>query len=294
MNGPEESGGVLKVEFKEKTYEKYVSQELGRLTNISFSPDQCDENALGFDDAFQLGLPHVFLVAPFVRRRRRSRLAGVTIAQLDLLAEEALRHMPPFRFNLFIQYKRPDYLTSKGAGEWSAWKQAYYRFDITAHQQELLQKIDQASHGRAVTVYAAAAFSTSDALYSHAEARAVIDHSAFADVKRLVGHGKYSYVSPGNVGMGHSEPAGIQSGRLRESVATALSQNDVLDAATHVIKTAGTITEVIQGDDQANALFTRTRRILEEGQPSNTELGKALDALVAFTDAFEVSTRMFG
>jgi len=41
-------------EFKEKTYEKYFGFELARLTTVTFSPDQCDEAFLGFDDAFFL------------------------------------------------------------------------------------------------------------------------------------------------------------------------------------------------------------------------------------------------
>jgi hypothetical protein len=44
-------------EFKEKPYEKYFGIELGRRTNVTFSPDQCDEGFLGFDDAFFLPMP---------------------------------------------------------------------------------------------------------------------------------------------------------------------------------------------------------------------------------------------
>ncbi len=42
----------MKAQFKEKTYEKQFGIEIGRLTNIVYSPDQCDEKYLGFDDAF--------------------------------------------------------------------------------------------------------------------------------------------------------------------------------------------------------------------------------------------------
>lgn len=49
----------MDLEFKEKTYEKYFYGELCRQTQICYSPDQCDEHFLGFDDAFFL--PKEFL-----------------------------------------------------------------------------------------------------------------------------------------------------------------------------------------------------------------------------------------
>ena len=44
----------MKLPFEEKTYEAYFGQELGRLTNITYSPGQVAEGYLGFDGAAYL------------------------------------------------------------------------------------------------------------------------------------------------------------------------------------------------------------------------------------------------
>jgi hypothetical protein len=85
----------METEFKEKTYEKYFSHEIVRLTNISFSPDQCDKNFLGFDDAFLLPFEHLLFIAPYVRSSRRLRRSGIVLRELDHLTEEAVKRMPP-------------------------------------------------------------------------------------------------------------------------------------------------------------------------------------------------------
>lgn len=282
----------MKVEFKEKPYEKYVSQELGRLTNFAYSPDQCDESFLGFDDAFLLAAPHLFMLAPFRRRSRRLRAFGLTIAELDLVDDEIVKRMPPFRFNLFIQYKRPEYLRTKGASEWVHWGSPYYRIELTPHQQAILEQIEAGSHGRAATVYAAPAFWTSADLFKHALAGEVVVNSAFADVARLAGHGKYTYSGPGHVGVGHSEPALIDNTPLRERIAAGLEQNEAIEASFHIIKTAAAINDAVGYDDQAAARLAVVRSILEQDAPSRSQLGQALDTLIAFSEAFDTSTIM--
>ncbi len=54
----------MKIEFKEKPFEKQFAIEIGRLTNVSYSLDQCDEKFLGFDDAFYLSLQHPLSLSP--------------------------------------------------------------------------------------------------------------------------------------------------------------------------------------------------------------------------------------
>lgn len=54
----------MKIPFKEKPFEKQFGIEIGRRTNTIYSPDQCDERFLGFDEAFFLPLPHLLSIAP--------------------------------------------------------------------------------------------------------------------------------------------------------------------------------------------------------------------------------------
>jgi len=125
----------MDIEFKEKTFETYFGYEVARQTNITYSPDQCDEEFLGFDAAFLVPGPFLFGLTPYRRRSRLRRLQnGISLQNLEQIAQEIASRMPRFKFNLFVQYKRPVYLLTRGAAQWQHWEQKYYRYDITAHQ----------------------------------------------------------------------------------------------------------------------------------------------------------------
>jgi len=284
----------MKTEFKEKTYEKYFSGEIARLTNISFSPDQCDENFLGFDEAFLLPFEHPFFFAPYVRRSRRLRRSGIVLREVDHFTDRAVKWMPPFHFNLFVQYKRPEYLQTRGAREWSHWGAAYYRFDITPHQQRLLERLDAASYGRAATVYASPAFWSASDLWQFAPAGQILDNSNIASVGRLTGHDCYTYTGPGHRGIGHSEPEDIVSPSLRETVLAGVERNESVEAKKHILKTAAIVREAVGGDDETATLLTQAEGPYLTDEPGRSPLAQALTTLTAFSDAFAISTYMYG
>ena len=284
----------METEFKEKTYEKYFSGEIMRLINISFSPDQCDESFLGFDDAFLLPLNRLLLIAPYIRRRRRRHLSGTSLRKLDGLVEDAIKRMPPFRFNLFIQYKRPVYLRTRGAREWSHWGSAYYRFHITPHQQRLLERLDAISRGRSATIYASPAFWSASDLWRFTQADQIIPMSNVASAGRLRGHDCYTYNEPGHRGIGHSEPENIVSVSLSESIEAGLAANDPVDAESHVIQTAAIVREAADSDEQTAQLLARVQGLYVADAPIRSSLVQALTTLVAFSDAFAISSYMLG
>jgi hypothetical protein len=284
----------MKIEFKEKTYEKYFSQEIGRLTNISFSPDQCDESFLGFDDAFFLPLRHLNFIAPYVRRSRRSHRIGIFLKELEHLTDEVIRRMPPFRFNLFVQYKRPEYLLTKGAKEWHFWQRSYYRFDITPHQQKLLERLEAISYDRASTVYASPAFWSASDLWQHVAASHIIDKSNIASAGRLVSHGCYTYVEPGHRGRGHSESVAIDSPILIETISAGVEKNDPLEAKQHLLKTAETMRSAANENEYTKQLLKQAEFPYLSDEAAPSQLMLALTTLRAFSDAFDISTFMLG
>jgi len=284
----------VKTQFKEKTYKKYFSNEIARLTNISFSPDQCDENFLGFDDAFLLPFGHLLFIAPYIRLGRHQRRRGIVLRELEYLTEEAVRRMPPFRFNLFVQYKRPEYLHTRGAREWSHWRGAYYRFDITTHQQKLLERLDAASHGRAATVYASPAFWSEADLWQLVQAEQIINSSNVSSAGRLTGHDCYTYAGPGHRGIGHSEPEDIESPPLREVVSVGVAKNDAVDAREHIIKTAETVRKAADDGDETATLLRQAEDPYRTDYVDRSPLVQALTTLVAFSDAFAISSYMHG
>ena len=280
----------MKTEFKEKTFEKYFSCEIARLTNITFSPDQCDEHFLGFDDAFLLPFPLLVGLAPYVRRSRWARRTGITLDILDDLLPELIERMPPFRFNLFVQYKRPEYLKTRGAKEWAAWHSPYYRIDITPHQQTLLENIDALSVGRAAVVYAAPAFWSSTDLWTHVESQKVIENSNIASCGLLAGHHCYTYAARGHGGHAHSEPVQVSSRPLDEIISAGLEANEPIDAKEHIIKMAKIVEEAIGMDDLSGQLFRLARGPELIRGRRRSRLIEALETLQTFSDVFEISS----
>lgn len=283
----------MDTEFKEKPFEKYFSIELARLTKFTFSPDPCDESFLGFDDAFWMPLPWMAMHMPYVRHRRRARRQGFSISELEHIADEFAERMPPYRFNLFVQYKRPVRLISQVAPEWGEWGTAYYRYITTPHQQALLVKIEEQSHGRAATVYASPAFWRASELFEFAKNETVVANSNIASVGRLSGHHCYTYINAGFQGKGHSEAMDISSPSLEEVVTQGL-QGDAVPFKRHLKQTANLIAESVDSSEDAAPLFQQARAALVDENVGNDSLTGALATISAFCDAFSVSYYAMG
>jgi hypothetical protein len=235
-------------------------------------------------------------LVPYVRRRRRARLHGLTISELDHIGDEMSRLMPTFKFNLFVQYKRPEFLSRSSALEWPCWQQAYFRYETTAHQQNLLAKIDQQSHGRAATVYAAPAFWRSDELYSQVKAERVVKQSNIAGVGRLNGHSRFSYCAAGCHGKGHSDPIDIESPSIGQILEAGMRQEGMPFNA-HITLSARQIEEAVTGDEIAASLLGQARAAIlgEDGPgPTSESLEYALATIEAFSDSFDVSFYAIG
>src|SRR5262245_23462158 len=122
-------------EFEEKEVEGALNAQLsGRL----WSPGQVLEYFVGFDAALDIESSLHWSLLGYT-----TPPVGTTISVLwwsSPAAQAALsqRPPPPFRLNLFLQYKRPEYLRSPTAVEWPHWNAPYFRFNIVAHQQSAL------------------------------------------------------------------------------------------------------------------------------------------------------------
>ena len=284
----------MDIEFKEKTFEKYFGHELARLTKITFSPDQSDEEILGFDEAFFIPGRRLFRIAPYVRARRRARMHGIDSRRFNHIGEDLARRLPDFCFNLFVQFKRPVYLKSRSAGQWPDWKQSYYRYTITPHQQKALERIEAQSCGRAAVVYASPAFWRANDLWAHVQNGAVVENSNMAGVGKLKGHGCYSYVSAGFAGKGHSKTVDIESDPLPRVIRTGLELNEPLPLNQHLKKAAAAIVEATSSSDTITPVFQQVRTALgiEEFDPNS--LASAIDMIEAFSDAFGVRYTAMG
>lgn len=240
-------------EFKEKPFETYFLAELSRLTNILYSPDQTDEGILGFDGAFFLPLPEWSDFFPYMRFRRWRHLVGIPASAIDDFGQALNDRLPPFNLNLFVQYKRPERLSRSNAAEWPSWNTPYFRYTVEEKQQQLLEKIAAAAAGRAAVVYAAAAFHKSAELFAHAEAGTVVASSNIASAELLTGHQRFSFVSPGHFGTGHSEPRNVESPSL-DTIIRAADENEPLPFTRQMKAAAEIIGRALEDDREAFAI----------------------------------------
>jgi hypothetical protein len=281
----------MQIEFKEKPYEKYFAAEIARLTNVSFSPDQCDEEFLGFDDAFRLPTWFFRRWLPHVHLRRWSRLNGISVRELDDIVGEFSRRMPPFRFNLFVQYKRPEYLSRKSAQEWSCWDAPYFRYETTPHQQDLLEELERQSRGRAATVYASPAFWKADDLWSSVTAQSVIGNSNIANVTKLRGHSRFTYITHGNFGKGHSDPVDLESPTIERVIEDGTKQ-EALPFNQHIKRAARELEQSLRNNEFGSKVLDRIRYVLLEGEVSGIRIPD--ESVVAALQKIEVASDAIG
>lgn len=144
---------VAVVEFEEKEFEGPLNGQLG-LGGPLWSPGQVLEQLVGFDAAM-LTIDAVFWAS---QGFAAPPLGAVVLPAwwpgfFSRLAVR-IRRPPPFRMNVFLQYKRPEHLSHSNASEWTLWKASYYRFWITSHQQLALVACATALGNSGLVAYA--------------------------------------------------------------------------------------------------------------------------------------------
>lgn len=103
----------MKVNYEEKVFESYFNSELRDCTKMVFSPGQRLEGLIGFD--FMANIPSFYLDEYFGINQNAS---GITKEELELKLGDKLDSIPHLTANIFLQYKKPSYLTNSNASEW--------------------------------------------------------------------------------------------------------------------------------------------------------------------------------
>lgn len=279
--------------FSEKTYEHYFNAELARVTKISFSPGQIDEEWLGFDAAFDLDPHLLFGMFHFSRFTRHRPFLGIDKVELDKFAGHLSKHLPNFKFNLFIQYKLAEQLRTANASEWKHWKQPYFRYELTKHQQKALEELVSVGDGRCACIYAAFASVDAEDLFAAVEPTDnVIRNSNIVEAQKLKGHGRYSFLAAGNGGMAHSEPEAIEGLDL-EKLFEKADKLDGLTLSQSVKKLSEDVYETVKEDSHFKAALKAN---FGEIGVAEIEVGKSFYdsalTLKAFGEAFSVSCKM--
>lgn len=233
----------MRAEFEEKTYENYLTLELVGNRRLCFSPGQVLESILGFDAAFYT-TNHSFwrnfpLPRPWWYFERFNHPLGIKLSRewwQEL--EEEIEHFPKFKFNCFVQAKRPAYMVSPISAEYSSWKMPYFRYDTFPDQQKALESLAQKTSGKAIVVYACPAFHKSKELFEFNAGRLLVQKSNFCEIIRLNNHNRYSFTKPGNKGIAHSEPEPVESMPFGQSLDELGNQESTQSNVTFLTRTA--------------------------------------------------------
>ena len=201
----------MQCQFEEKQYEEPLNRELG--TRVPYIPGQVFENIIGIDAAifsknqkfWRLWFKKHWWWPPFFLRYK----PGVYLEpEFWDLAEENLNRdeFPNFKFNLFIQHKRPEFISSSLGKEYKHWRRPYFRYDLNPRQQDILNRLEQKVSRNAIVVYGCPAFWRLAELWSFIKSHGLIDNSNFIKPHDLNGHQRYTFVSSGKNGEAFSEP----------------------------------------------------------------------------------------
>jgi hypothetical protein len=142
----------MKCKFEERQYEQPLNFELAWRGKI-FPAGQVLENTIGIDAALFSRDPTFWRLWNTQRwwlSFRRLWKHGVRLkSELWEDAKNKLDNVkfPKFKCNVFIQHKRPEYITSPRGREFNFWRQKYFRYDINTDQRDILSKLEQRSFG---------------------------------------------------------------------------------------------------------------------------------------------------
>lgn len=272
-------------EFEEKTYEQHLTSELVHSRRLFFPPGQVLEDIVGFDVALRTSnhhfwelFPHMY---PWWRRMFFMHPPGTHLRhEWWKKLEHEIEHFPQFKFNCFIQAKRPNRMVRSDAAEFESWKKPYFRYDTFASQQRALESLAQKTAGKAIVVYACPAFHTYSELWAAINSGNLVKKSNFCEIAKLNGHDRYSFVSPGNYGVAHSEPTPIESRSFEQALEALQDQAPRQSNSAFLAETAETI---VSASEQLGGLRETYSSLAETlFQEANSKLAKSLAKIYAF------------
>jgi len=279
----------LHAEFEEKQYEQHLNIELLQGSNLIFPPGQHLENVLGFDAALftrnKKFWRHFLGGYPWYRRFFKNYLNGIYFPKDAYELEDAFNNdFPQFKFNAFIQHKRPERMVKHTATEWDSWNQDYYRYKVMAHQQATLVALENNVGNNGIVTYASPAFHTKQEFWNTHKSQAFIQNSNFCQPSRLVNHKAYTYINSGTQGIAHSEPEKVESKHILHELERLSEQKHSTDMKNtdFISNTCALIEASMKNQEKLMVLYNDIVEDLDEHQKDAPQLLRDLYRLSVF------------
>lgn len=221
---------MVRVNYSERQYEQLFNSELVTSYGVDprvTIPSQREENDLGYD------AKHVILPESL-----NNMNGAVTITAADtrcVTCNQVLNNMnnipDTYSANLFIQFKKPEYLTSLRSSQYYHFGSPYYRYTLYQEQFDTLIALNNSlinNNTPATIVYASPIASNLNELHEQAIRREVVENSSIAEISTLNGHNHVVYTDNKNY-IGCSEPRKYNGKTLKkhlEGIKTETNLNE--------------------------------------------------------------------
>ena len=240
-------------EFSERQYETIFNRQIRISHEYIWTPSQVQEHDLGFDAAFHSTSPTIFKLFFFPTIFPRG--IEPALSSWETFFEIVDRVPLSWKFNLFVQHKRPEFIGSHRGKERHYWKHPYYRYHIDSNQQKRLEKLEEIAGDEALVTYACPAFHRCRELSAHIARLTLINSSNFVRPADLKGHARYTFDAPGSDGWASSEPEVIQGQAFAERLNNRLDAGEAYTISQIIRLAAKAAQEAARTAEVSNLLF---------------------------------------
>lgn len=225
-----------------------------------FSPGQVLEHMLGIDAGLYSSNSSFWNLWGGIKKGINSEKAYPNISN-----PKYKNSFPPLKCNLFLQHKRPTYISNANGNEYSHWNQPYFRYKITQHQQNTLYQLEQNAGKDAVVVYACPAFYKHKELWHFAKKENIVDNSNFVKPNILNGHKKYTFIKSGKFGIAHSEPTYIKSINLINEIDDNIKKKNIDESnEAYIGRLHENIENIIKKDYDSYEIYNFVKKSYQE------------------------------
>jgi hypothetical protein len=277
----------MECEFEEKQYEYQMNRQLEKKRSVTFVSGQVLENTIGIDAAI-LSYDPIF----WSLWRAQNPKSGIRLSPKlwDFMKKHIDNDEFPakFKYNVFMQYKRPEYISSPRANEFKTWNKPYFRYDIDDEQQDILCRLEQKVSKCAIVAYACPSFWRRKELWRYQANRRLVENSNFVQPIVLNGHKRYTFVKSGKDGIPFSEPKKTLGISLLEEIDKLSERQMPFESNSGFITSLyKNVREVV--DKSSEEFREGYYLILESAGPLEHNLARSLAGILTFCFMVNVS-----
>jgi len=239
---------MVTAEFAEEQYRQSLNGELVSQHRI-FIPTQPEEFSLGVDAIINSQNWNFWNLWPQILR-------GVVITEnlWDATTSNPSNVISNihFRGNLFIQHKRPEFISRSDGSEYNNWNRPYYRYKFDLYQQSTLSQLEaNLSTDDALVVYACPACHTFSDLFNFSLSHTLVNNSNFVKTSDLDNHSRYTFIDGGTEGLAFSEPTKINPLSLKDALSKLRVKKKFDDNLKFLTSLAEKISHTVQKMDES-------------------------------------------